>query len=383
MSTSNEPQIVPGQWIVTLRPYATSAIKSTHVSLLHNLTDDTSSPVNVSINSEFDLPEIRGYTASFDEATKAELEALPEVADIEPVQIFKHCAAVTQSNAPWGLARISTRSKLPPAGPYTYKYTNTGEGAIAYVIDTGINDAHVDFEGRASKGPKFVTVAAGVEVSDEDLNGHGTHVAGTIAGKTYGVAKKAQVIGIKVFDDSPEPGAQTGDIISALDYVVKEFKEHGKPSVVNLSLGGGASPAMDKAVASAVRSGVTVVVAAGNEARQATTSSPAREPLAITVGASDVGDKAANFSNYGKMVDIFAPGVQILSTWIGGTEATNTISGTSMASPHVAGAVAQIIGAEPTEPLLVVPKLLQWAEKNDLSGLKERTINALLQISDA
>lgn len=105
-----------------------------------------------------------------------------------------------------------------------------------------------------------------MEVSDEDLNGHGTHVAGTIAGKTYGVAKKAQVIGIKVFDDSPEPGAQTGDIISALDYVVKEFKEHGKPSVVNLSLGGGASPAMDKAVASAVRSGVTVVVAAGNEA---------------------------------------------------------------------------------------------------------------------
>ncbi|KAK4205395.1 putative alkaline serine protease [Triangularia verruculosa] len=382
MATSTQPQIVPGQWIVTLRPYATSSIKSSHVSLLHNLTEDSASPVNVSINSEFDLPEIRGYSASFDEATKAELEALPEVAEIEPVQIFKHCAVV-QSDAPWGLARISTRSKLPAAGPYTYKYTNTGEGAIAYVIDTGINDAHVDFEGRASKGPKFVTVAEGTVVGDEDLNGHGTHVAGTIAGKTYGVAKKAQVIGIKVFDDSPEPGAQTGDIISALDYVVKEFKTHGKPSVVNLSLGGGASPAMDKAVASAVRSGVTVVVAAGNEARQATTSSPAREPFAITVGASDVTDKAAPFSNYGKVVDIFAPGVKILSTWIGGTEATNTISGTSMASPHVAGAVAQIIAAEPTEPLLVVPKLLQWAEKNDLTGLKERTINALLQVSDA
>ncbi|KAK4172180.1 putative alkaline serine protease [Triangularia setosa] len=379
MATPTGPQIVPGQWIVTLRPYATSSIKSSHVSLLHNLTEDSDSPVNVTINSEFDLPEIRGYSASFDEATKAELEALPEVADIEPVQIFKHCAV--QSDAPWGLARISTRSKLPAAGPYTYKYTNTGEGAIAYVIDTGINDAHVDFEGRASKGPKFVTSTTAI--SDEDLNGHGTHVAGTIAGKTYGVAKKAQVIGIKVFDDQPEPGAQTSDIISALDYVVKEFKDHGKPSVVNLSLGGGVSPAMDRAVASAVRSGVTVVVAAGNEGAQATTSSPAREPLAITVGASDVADKSAYFSNYGKIVDIFAPGVKILSTWIGSTEATNTISGTSMASPHVAGAVAQIIGKEPTEPLLVVPKLLQWAEKNDLTGLKERTINALLQISDA
>ncbi|KAK0666033.1 putative alkaline serine protease [Cercophora samala] len=379
MSTPTGPQIVPGQWIVTLRPYATSSIKSSHVSLLHTLTENSDSPVNVTINSEFDLPEIRGYSASFDEATKAELEALPEVADIEPVQIFKHCAV--QSDAPWGLARISTRSKLPAAGPYTYKYTNTGEGAIAYVIDTGINDTHVDFEGRASKGPKFVTATG--EISDDDLNGHGTHVAGTIAGKTYGVAKKATVIGIKVFDDSPEPGAQTGDIISALDYVVKEFKEHGKPSVVNLSLGGGASPAMDRAVAGAVRSGVTVVVAAGNEAAQATTSSPAREPLAITVGASDIADKAANYSNYGKMVDIFAPGSKILSTWIGSNEATNTISGTSMASPHVAGAVAQIIGKEPTEPLLVVPKLLQWAEKNDLTGLRERTINALLQISDA
>ncbi|KAK3998123.1 putative alkaline serine protease [Cladorrhinum sp. PSN332] len=372
-------EVVPGQYIVTLRPYATPDIESNHLSLVADKTADET-PFNADIHQRFELPELRGYSASFDDATKEQLEALPEVAAIEQVQIYRHC--LVQDNAPWGLARVSGRNKLPSAGPYKYKYTETGEGAIAYVIDTGINDKHEDFEGRASKGPKFVTSSDAV--SDEDTNGHGTHVAGTIAGKSYGVAKKAQVVGVKVFTDGEEPGASTADIITAIAWVVAQAKEHGKPSVINLSLGGGPSPAMDAAVAASVRNGVSVVVASGNASNiAAEKQSPAREPLAITVGATDKNDAAAVFTSSGKIVDILAPGVDILSAWIGGTTATKIISGTSMASPHVAGVVATLIAKEKTEPLLVMPKLLQWAEKGDITGLKQRTINALLQGSDA
>lgn len=256
-------EIVPGQYIVTLRPYATSQIESNHLSFVAEKTADET-PFNAEVHHQFELPELRGYAASFDEETKDQIEALPEVSAIEPVQIYRHCATVVQDDAPWGLARISGRDKLPAAGPYKYKYSSDGEGAIAYVIDTGINDKHVEFEGRASKGPKFVTPTSTAPVSDDDTNGHGTHVAGTIAGKTYGVAKKAQVIGVKVFGDGPNPGANTADIIRAISWVYEQAKEHGKPSVINMSLGGGPSPAMDAAVAAAVRSGVAVVVAAGN-----------------------------------------------------------------------------------------------------------------------
>ena len=185
------------------------------------------------------------------------------MAAIEPVKIYRHCA--TQNNAPWGLARLSARKKLSPSGPYQYTNGSSGEGTVAYVIDTGINDAHVDFEGRASKGPLFTTPEPGKTISVEDTYGHGTHCAGTIAGKTYGVAKKATVVGVKVFNDDPEPGATNEDIIKALEWVVGETKAHGKTSVVNLSLGGGPSDALDQAIAATVRSGVVVCVAAGNE----------------------------------------------------------------------------------------------------------------------
>jgi subtilisin family serine protease len=371
-------ETVPGQWIVTLRPYATEDMEAAHVSLLETKTADHT-PFKCDIQCKFDLPEMRGYSATFDGATRAEIEQMDEVAAIEEVQVYSHCAV--QPNAPWGLARVSGRNKLPTAGPYAYKYTTTGEGSIAYVLDTGINNKHVDFEGRASKGPKFVTSTT--PISDEDTYGHGTHVAGTIAGKTYGVAKKAQVVGVKVFNDNPEPGAFTSDIIKALEWVVKESKRHGKPSVVNMSLGGGPSETMDKAVAATVRSGVVVCVAAGNNTVPAEGGSPSREPLAITVGATDIGDSTASFTNFGKIVDIFAPGVGILSTWIGGTTATRSISGTSMACPHVAGAICCWLGNVKKEPLLAMPQLLIWAEKNDIAGLKDRTINALLQVSDA
>ena len=189
---------------------------------------------------------------------------------MEPVQVYTHCKTVTQKNATWGLQRVSASRKVG-SPPFTYKYDDkaAGEGVIAYVLDTGINDTHVEFGGRAKKAPKkFVNtwLERDQTVSDEDTDGHGTHCAGTIGSAAYGVAKKVEIIGVKVFnDDKPDPGATNADIIEAIQYIIDEHKRHGKKSVINLSLGGGPSPDLDLAVAAAVRSGVVVCVAAGND----------------------------------------------------------------------------------------------------------------------
>jgi len=194
-----------------------------------------------------------------------------QVDSVEPVQLYRHVSIKTQDNAPWGLGRISSGAKLPATGPYKYKFddTSSGKGVIAYVIDTGINEKHVQFGGRATKGPKFVTdPVPGVVTDDNDHNGHGTHVAGTIGSNDFGVAKDVEIVGIKVFNDLPDnhrfAGATNADIMAALDFVVKEFQRHKQPSVVNLSLGGGISEALDNTVAAAVRAGVVVCCAAGN-----------------------------------------------------------------------------------------------------------------------
>jgi subtilisin family serine protease len=190
---------------------------------------------------------------------------------VEPVLLYKHCSQV-----PWGLARLSSEGKVPETGPYKYKYNDAaaGQGVIAYVLDTGINDKHEQFEGRATKGPKFVTEPypdrPDLVTSNNDKQGHGTHCAGTIGAKDYGVAKKVDIVGIKVFNDLPDKdlraGATNADIMAAIQYVVQQYKEHGKPSVINLSLGGYPYEPLDAAVSAAVRAGVLVVCAAGNEA---------------------------------------------------------------------------------------------------------------------
>ena len=235
-------------------------------------------------------------------------------------------ADVTQSNPPWGLDRIDQRN-LPLSATYTYNWT--GSGVRAYVIDTGIRTTHTQFGGRASN----VFDAFGGNGSD--CNGHGTHVSGTIGGSTYGVAKSAMLRGVRVLDCNGS--GSTSGVISGVDWVTAN---HINPAVANMSLGGGASSALDTAVNNLSNSGVPIAVAAGNSNADACNSSPARAANAITVGATTTTDARSSFSNFGPCLDIFAPGSGILSSWFSSDTATATLSGTSMASPHVAGVAA-------------------------------------------
>jgi len=257
-----------------------------------------------------------------------------------------------EKNAPWGLARISHRDALSFGDFNKYIYTaEGGDGVDAYVIDTGTNINHVDFEGRANWGK---TIPAGDE--DIDGNGHGTHCSGTIAGKKFGVAKKANVYAVKVLRSN---GSGTmSDVVKGVEWaaeahsssvqaVKKGKKKNFKGSVANMSLGGGKSRILDLAVNAAVDAGLHFAVAAGNDNADACNYSPAAAEKAVTVGASTLADERAYFSNYGTCTDIFAPGLNVLSTWIGSNYSTNIISGTSMASPHICGLLAYFLSLQP------------------------------------
>ena len=276
---------------------------------------------------------------------------------------------ITQNSATWGIDRIDQVSR-PLSQTYTYNYIGTG--VTAFIIDTGINSDHAEFTGRIGSGANFAPDAG--DTNTGDCNGHGTHVAGTVGGKTYGVAKGVTLVPVRVLDCAGS-GSNSG-VIAGINWAAATTT---RPAVANMSLGGGLSSALNAAVAGAVTEGVTMVVAAGNSNRNACNYSPASEPSAITVGASTSSDARASYSNYGTCLDIFAPGSSITSAWIGSNDASNTISGTSMASPHVAGVVALALAAKPdATPSEVVAFLKENGSSNQLSSIGTGSPNLLV-----
>lgn len=328
-----------------------------------------------------------GYSGAFDDQTVSQIRAHPDVEYVEKDSKV-YANSETEKNAPWGLARISHRKPLSFGTFNQYLYTEkAGEGVDVYVIDTGTNYEHVDFEGRAKWGK---TIPTGDE--DVDGNGHGTHCSGTIAGKKYGVSKKANVIAVKVLRSNGS-GTMT-DVVKGVEWATnahlakaKASPKGFKGSAANMSLGGGKSTTLDLVVNAAVDNGIHFAVAAGNDNANACNYSPAAATKAVTVGASTLGDERAYFSNFGKCVDIFAPGLNIKSTWIGSNYATNTISGTSMASPHIAGLLAYFLSLQPDSksafavsaitPAQLKKKMIAISSVDMLSNIPSDTVNLL------
>ena len=291
-----------------------------------------------------------GFAARMTPVQAEALARLPAVKLVEQDQIVRINA--TQSPATWGLDRIDQRN-LPLNNTYNSP-DQGGQGVHVYVLDTGLNAGHVEFTGRVGTGRNFASNGGGSllctllgigcpapnPTNTADCNGHGTHVSGTAAGTTYGVAKRATIHAVRVLDCGGS-GANSG-VIAGVDWVAANRQ---LPAVANMSLGGGNSDALDVAVNNAIAQGVTFVVAAGNDNANACTGSPNRVPAAITVGSTTNTDARSSFSNFGTCLDIFAPGSNITSAWFTNNTATSTISGTSMASPHVAGAAALVLGA--------------------------------------
>ncbi|KAA8633244.1 hypothetical protein SMACR_01351 [Sordaria macrospora] len=414
--SSSNAEVVPNSYIIKFKKHVTDDKVSDHHTWIQKIH---SSRMDLKKRSQIPMvddvfrglkhtykigQDFMGYSGHFDEDTIEAVRMHPDVEYIErdsvvhtmsiseDVDAEGKCDSDIEKSAPWGLARISHRDTLSFATFNKYLYAaEGGEGVDAYVIDTGTNTEHVDFEGRAKWGKTIPNGDA-----DVDGNGHGTHCSGTIAGKKYGVAKKANVYAVKVLRSN---GSGTmADVVAGVEWAAKSHIENVKAakdgkrkgfkgSVANMSLGGGKTQALDDTVNAAVSVGIHFAVAAGNDNADACNYSPAAAAKAVTVGASAIDDSRAYFSNYGKCTDIFAPGLSILSTWIGSKYATNTISGTSMASPHICGLLAYYLSLQPSSdseyslaeisPEKMKANLLKIATVGALSDMPRDTPNLL------
>jgi len=357
-------KVVPGEYVVLLKE---GADVTAHKAALKAFMR-TDSKANELLH-EYSIEGFQGYAVR---CTPAVLNYIREAEEVvKLVEENQFVMAYGQQNNPpsWGLDRLSQRN-LPYDNAFHYP-DNAGVGVDLYTIDTGIYISHSDFGGRARWG-----YTAPANANDDDFNGHGTHCSGTMAGTSYGIAKRGNLIAVKVLGDLGF--GTTADVIAGVNWVAGQHST-GDRSVGNMSLGGGASTAIDDAVNAAVTKGVHIAVAAGNDNANACNYSPARAN-GVCVGSTDDADRKSSFSNWGTCVDIHAPGTSITSAWIGGTTASRTISGTSMASPHVAGIMGLYLG-EGIQPTLSA--LVTASTKNVITGLPAGTVNYLAYVDAA
>ncbi|KAG8710807.1 subtilisin-like serine protease [Ceratobasidium sp. 394] len=366
----------PGSYIVLLHKGANMKAHKNWMDGTRTKLSKRNSKCKFEITNDYDL--LNGYAAQLSKDTLAELAKSPDVAMIVQDGRCTGSRGITlpQYNAPWGIARVSRLNRLPPGSSvYAVNYRYYRQLSIrlnvdVYVLDTGINTDHADLP-RASWGATF----GGYR--NADGHGHGTHIAGTIAGRRYGVAKFASVIAVKVLNDTNQ--GWNKDLIAGVNWAISKALTSGRQSVLSISITTASNPAVDFAVTSAISQGIHVVVCAGNNNTDASKFSPARAPSVITVGATDINDQRWIFnstvgSNYGPAVDIWAPGADITSTWIGSDTATAIMTGTSMAVPHVSGTIAYLLDLEgPRSPADMLARLKWLAPDGVLSEIPPGT----------
>jgi subtilisin family serine protease len=354
---ADSPTAIPGRYIVVFKTGAAGlAVEAAAKQAASDLGAEVFYTYSASVN---------GFAAALSVEALDSLRRNPSVDYVEADQVVMMDA--TQTPATWGLDRIDQRY-LPLNNAYTYN--TTASGVNVYIIDTGIRITHSEFGGRAS----VAYDAVGDGQNGNDCNGHGTHVAGTVGGSTYGVAKGVRLYAVRVLNCTGS--GTTSGVIAGVDWVTKN---HSDPAVANMSLGGGASTTLDTSVKNSITAGVTYAVSAGNSNQDACKQSPARVTTALTVGATTSSDARASYSNYGKCLDVFAPGSSITSAWNTNDSATNTISGTSMASPHVAGAAALYLATHAgATPATVASAIVANATKNVVTNPGRNSPNLLL-----